>query len=418
MSGCVGSFHRVSSNPEQDDGPVPFGGSFPRQRQQLLGRDGRLDVPVRQRQPRPRQVDVGVDEPRHDRRPRQVDHPIRMRRVAAPHALDVPVVDQDPLAGLRVRERVHAGGAVEGPHVAAIIAVRTPAGTLRPRSSQRIAADRPRGGSSARASPEPSDAHAARRHAERRGPGPAIGGEDHDVVHPADEARTREPERVIPDRQHGVGEHRGRRPARPGARRCRRPGTRAATTRSRRSVPAGRRASGADRRPRSGRSMRSTRGRRSTATKAHGSPDAGRHRATAVERASTAPGAARGGDPSPRDGSRATPCRARARCSARSPTTLRANASSSVRIERRRAAASRRSASGPPASRSAGAVRVGWMCSDGHRPPLVRSEEEHREAVNATRRGGRCAIGRAVGTRPPPRPQPTPAGDPPDRPDL
>ena len=58
-----------------------------------------------------------VDEPGQDRGAREVDHTIRVRRVPAAHALDVAVVDQDPLAGLRVRERVHAGGAVEGPHV-------------------------------------------------------------------------------------------------------------------------------------------------------------------------------------------------------------------------------------------------------------------------------------------------------------
>ncbi len=62
------------------------------------------------------QVDVRVDEPGQDGRPRELDHPVGLRRIARPHPLHVTVVDEQPLPHSRVRERVHAGGSVEGPH--------------------------------------------------------------------------------------------------------------------------------------------------------------------------------------------------------------------------------------------------------------------------------------------------------------
>ena len=104
--------------PEQHHGSLALGRPLPRQRQQLPGRPGRLHVAVGERRPGPRQMDVRVDEAGQDGGARELHDPIRVRRVAAPHALDVAVVDQDPLAGLRMRQGVHARRAIEGPHVA------------------------------------------------------------------------------------------------------------------------------------------------------------------------------------------------------------------------------------------------------------------------------------------------------------
>ena len=59
-------------------------------------------------------MDVRVHEAREDRGAGKVDGAIRGWRVARPDALDVPVVDQEPLARRLQRERVDARGAVEG----------------------------------------------------------------------------------------------------------------------------------------------------------------------------------------------------------------------------------------------------------------------------------------------------------------
>ena len=117
-AGCVGSSQRDSSNPSITTGPSP---SDARSRASVSSSDcraGRLHVAVRDRRARPRQVHVRVDEPGQDGGAGKLHHPVGIRRVAAAHALNVAVVDQDPLAGLRMRKGVHARRAVEGPHVA------------------------------------------------------------------------------------------------------------------------------------------------------------------------------------------------------------------------------------------------------------------------------------------------------------
>ncbi len=357
MSGCVGSSQRVSSNPSRTTGPSPSAARSRASASSSSAERGRLDVAVRQRQPRPRQVDVGVDEPGHDRRAREVHHPVGVRRVPAPHALDVTVVDQDPLAGLRVRERVHAGGAVEGPHVARL----SQRGASPGRRSTSFRATRPRPRIvqedglplvhlQTELRPRRSEGVERRARARRSGAKIATSSTHRTKRAPVRGARHPRP----PGRRWRAARTR---PARRGAPRRRRPGTRAATTRSRRSVPAGRRAPQPLRDHARRRSMRSTRGRRSPRRNAHDSPDAGRHRRhrRRARLHGSRSGPRRGSQPTSRFACDSAAERAlgsrreHRRRSARTPPRPRDRA--------RPAVASRRSASGPPANRSAGAVR-------------------------------------------------------------
>jgi hypothetical protein len=66
-------------------------------------------------------VDVGVDEPREDRRPRQVDQTVGGGRFPRADPLDVTVVDQDPLPVPGEGERADAGRSIEGLQGAAIL---------------------------------------------------------------------------------------------------------------------------------------------------------------------------------------------------------------------------------------------------------------------------------------------------------
>ena len=72
------------------------------------------------------QVHVGVDEPRQDRGPRQVDRAVGLRGLADPDAFDVATVDQDPLPHRRVRQGVDARSSVQGLHRRASLAPERP----------------------------------------------------------------------------------------------------------------------------------------------------------------------------------------------------------------------------------------------------------------------------------------------------
>ena len=93
-----------------------------RRRQQIASGPGGFDVGVGEREPGRGEMDVGVDEPWHDRGAGQVDHPVGGRGFARPDALDVPPVDQQPLPRLGIGLGPDASGAVKGPHGARSIA--------------------------------------------------------------------------------------------------------------------------------------------------------------------------------------------------------------------------------------------------------------------------------------------------------
>ena len=63
-----------------------------------------------------RQMDVRVDEARDDRDAGQVDDAVGVGRRAGPDALDMPVVDEDPLPHRRVAEGVDLRGPIQGLH--------------------------------------------------------------------------------------------------------------------------------------------------------------------------------------------------------------------------------------------------------------------------------------------------------------
>ena len=144
--------------PQQHDGPLPRRGSRPGQCEQRGCGVGLLDVAVGERGAGGREVDVRVDESGQDRGAGKVHHPVRLRRVAAPHTLDMAVVDQHPLAGLRIRQGVHARRAIEGPHVARLSQRGRPAGRVRPVGSGAVPrrVGRPRAASSHRGAPVPA----------------------------------------------------------------------------------------------------------------------------------------------------------------------------------------------------------------------------------------------------------------------
>ena len=119
--GSSGRSQRDSSNPSRWTTGISPVDSPADQGEELLLRPGLPDVVVRQRAPGRGEVDVTVDEPGDDGRAGKLDRELGFRRVTGTHALHVPVIDEDPLPHRRMGERHDAGGAIQGPHGAAMI---------------------------------------------------------------------------------------------------------------------------------------------------------------------------------------------------------------------------------------------------------------------------------------------------------
>ena len=90
------------------------------QAEQLLGRPGALDGDAEARQARAGEMHVRIDEAGEDDRAGKLDEAVRGRRVADADALDVTLVDEEPVPGLRVAERVDAPCPVERLHARSI----------------------------------------------------------------------------------------------------------------------------------------------------------------------------------------------------------------------------------------------------------------------------------------------------------
>ncbi len=105
--------------PLQPDHPLRSRAPSPGDLEERLRRRRVLHVAVVQRRPGRREMHVRVDEPRHDRGARQIDHAVGTRCLAAAHPLDVAPVREQPFTRLRVRLGTDGSGTVKGPHGAA-----------------------------------------------------------------------------------------------------------------------------------------------------------------------------------------------------------------------------------------------------------------------------------------------------------
>ena len=92
----VGAVPRGLVEPVDEQGPVTIADGVPERGEQLPRRAHRVDRGPGFVDARPGEMDVGVDEPRHDRRAGELDDPVGGGRLADADAFDVALVDQGP----------------------------------------------------------------------------------------------------------------------------------------------------------------------------------------------------------------------------------------------------------------------------------------------------------------------------------
>ncbi len=162
-------------------------------------------------------MDVAVDQTGHDRGARQLDQPVGLRRLARAHALDVTVVDDEPLARAGVTQRMHTRGTVEGLHGDAMMACDR-AGT---READRADPSEPTAWLANRLPVVRLEAEAGERPPpciERPLGAQPVPPHEHDVVHPPDRHGVGLHDRAIGEAEHGVRDDGGgRRPDREAA---------------------------------------------------------------------------------------------------------------------------------------------------------------------------------------------------------